>query len=118
MLQAGKIEEMVKEIEKYKVHLITLQDIRWKDNEKISKSDKMCSLLKEKFSNISLVSAYTLTEDSSENVKDVFYEQLSEVCEGIKNYDTLILLEDFNAKIGRQHIENITLKNNTLKTSQ
>ncbi|KAJ4437402.1 hypothetical protein ANN_17546 [Periplaneta americana] len=43
---------------------------------------------------------YSPTEDSTEDEKTKFYTQLSEECERISYYDMLIVLGDFNAKIG------------------
>jgi len=55
-----------------------------------------------KFRNITLVSAYAPTEDSPDAIKDEFYDQLSQECEKVRKYGILILLGDFNAKIGRE----------------
>jgi len=71
-------------------------------------SDRMCKLrLRGKFRNITLISTYAPTESSFiasglDAIKDEFYYQLSQECEKARKYDILILLGDFNAKIGRE----------------
>jgi endonuclease/exonuclease/phosphatase family metal-dependent hydrolase len=42
-------------------------------------------------------------KDSPDAMKDAFYDQLSQECEKARKYDILILLGDFNAKIGREN---------------
>lgn len=66
-------------------------------------SDRLCKLiLRGKFRNITLISAYAPTEDRPDAIKDEFYDQLSKKCEKARKYDIFILLGDFNAKIGRE----------------
>jgi len=68
-------------------------------------SDRLCKLiLRGKFRNIALISIYAPTEDSPDAIKYEFYDQLSQECEKARKYDILILLGDFNAKIGRENI--------------
>ncbi|XP_024884727.1 craniofacial development protein 2-like [Temnothorax curvispinosus] len=45
---------------------------------------------------------YMPTEDSEEEETELFYHMLERTCESINKYDTLVLLEDFNAKIGKE----------------
>jgi exonuclease III len=59
--------------------------------------------LRGKFRNITLISTYPPTEDSPDAIKDEFYDKLSQECEKAHKYDILILLGDFNAKIGREN---------------
>ncbi|XP_055385015.1 uncharacterized protein LOC129614453 [Condylostylus longicornis] len=67
-----------------------------------------CIRIKGKFNNISIISAYAPTENADEEEKENFYENLSNLCETMSSYDTLILMGDFNAKIGREdHIQKI-----------
>ena len=48
-----------------------------------------------------LVSCYAPTMDSPEQDKDDFYNQLHEVIAGTQHKDKLILMGDFNARVGR-----------------
>ena len=58
-----------------------------------------------KFRNITLVSAYAPNEDSPDAIKDELYDQLSQECEKARKYYILILLGDFNAKLGRENFK-------------
>ena len=64
----------------------------------------LCKLrLRGKFRNINLVSTYAPIEDSPDATKDEFYDKLSQESEKTRKYDILILLGDFNTKIGREN---------------
>ncbi|XP_045458539.1 craniofacial development protein 2-like [Melitaea cinxia] len=68
-------------------------------------SDRISILrVKGKFSNISILNAYALTELAEDEFKDSFYEHLEAVYDQLPNYDIKIVLGDFNAKIGREEI--------------
>lgn len=62
--------------------------------------------------NMSLVNCYAPTEDSNDNEKEAFYNELESLCDTIPKRDMLIILGDFNAKIGKEErIRNIAGKN-------
>jgi len=55
---------------------------------------------------MTIISVYSPTEDVNKlNAEDVerFYNKLSDVCDKTPRNDALILLWDFNAKIGKEH---------------
>ncbi|KAK4875436.1 hypothetical protein RN001_011858 [Aquatica leii] len=58
--------------------------------------------IKSAIANISLINAYAPTEGAAIEEKEVFYNKLQESCEKIPKHDTLIVLGDYNAKIGRE----------------
>ena len=51
---------------------------------------------------ITLVSAYAPTLDSAEEIKSAFYEQLEDILARTPRNHRLVLLGDFNARVGRQ----------------
>ena len=62
--------------------------------------------IKGKFYNMTIISAYARTEDENKwNAEDVeqFCNKLSDVCDKTPRNGALILLGDFNAKIGKEH---------------
>lgn len=52
---------------------------------------------------------YAPTEDKDEEVKDLFYEGLDNVCNLVPTNKLKILLGDFNAKIGQKIIYRPTI---------
>lgn len=58
--------------------------------------------LKAKPCNISLLNIYAPTEKDSNEEKDKFYEKVEEEIEVIPKEDTIIILGDFNAQIGKE----------------
>jgi hypothetical protein len=54
------------------------------------------------------------TEDKIYDVKDRFYEELEHVFHKFPRYHMKILLEDFNAKVGREDIFKSTIGNESL----
>jgi hypothetical protein len=50
-------------------------------------------------------------EDTSDDIKDSFYEELARVFDQFPRYDTKILLGDFKPKVGREDIFKPTIGN-------
>lgn len=50
-----------------------------------------------------LISAYAPTLTNSDEVKDKFYEDLDVLLSSVKRTDRLILLANFNARVGSDH---------------
>ena len=66
-------------------------------------NDRISKLrIRGRFRNITFISIYAPTEDSKEEEKYKFYDQLYKECEKVPKYDMLIVLGDFNAKIGKE----------------
>ena len=51
-----------------------------------------------------IISAYAPTLDSDDEVKEIFYSELDQLISSTPNEDKLILLGDFNARVGQEHI--------------
>ncbi|XP_055384167.1 uncharacterized protein LOC129613882 [Condylostylus longicornis] len=66
-------------------------------------NDRMCYIkLKGRFQNISIVSVYAPKNDTNDEIKDEFYDKLDTLCSKISRNDLIIIMGDFNAKIGRE----------------
>jgi exonuclease III len=66
-------------------------------------SDRMCKLrIKGKFNNMTLLSVYVPTEGSNGEEIEQFHSDLSNICDKVPKHDALILLGDFNARIGKE----------------
>lgn len=50
-----------------------------------------------------LISAYAPTMTNPDEVKDRFYEDLNDAISAVPRHDKLIILGDFNARVGRDH---------------
>ena len=60
--------------------------------------------LKGKYINVTVVQAYAPTEDKTDEQKEEFYESLRAVVENVRQHDMLILMGDFNAKVGQEDV--------------
>lgn len=58
--------------------------------------------LKAKPYNISIINAYAPTEIAEEIEKEIFYEKMEDTIQKIPNFDTTLILGDFNAQVGRE----------------
>ena len=66
-------------------------------------SSRLCKVrIKGKFYNTTVVNAYAPTESAEVEKKEQFYEALNRCCDQIPKYDALLILGDFNAKIGKE----------------
>jgi hypothetical protein len=75
-------------------------------------SDRMSYIiLRGRWCKIIVVNVHATCEDTSDDIKDSFYEELGRVFDQIPRYDMKILLGDFNAKVGREDIFKPTIGN-------
>ena len=58
--------------------------------------------LKNKPANLTLINTYAPTEDRNNDEKDAFYETLIRTCREAPKHDTLIIMGDLNAMIGKE----------------
>jgi exonuclease III len=66
-------------------------------------NERLCGLrIRGKFHNITIISAYAPTEDKDEALKEQFYEDLQKLQDKVPRNDLLIIVDDFNAKVGRE----------------
>jgi hydroxypyruvate isomerase len=61
-----------------------------------------------------VLNVHAPTEDKTDAVKDSFYEELERIFDKFPKYRMKILLEDFNAKVGREDIFKPTIENESL----
>ena len=64
-------------------------------------SDKIMTMSKENFATI--ISVYAPPMTNPDENKEAFYNQLASVLSGIPRTDKLLLIGDFNARIGRDN---------------
>jgi hypothetical protein len=60
--------------------------------------------IKGRFFNYSLINIHAPTNDSEEEAKHQFYEQLERACAACPSYDVKLVMRDANAKVGRETI--------------
>jgi hypothetical protein len=68
-------------------------------------------ILRGRWCNIIVVNVHAPCEDTSDDIKDSFYEELGRVFDQFPRYNMNILLGDFNAKVGREDIFKLTIGN-------
>jgi hypothetical protein len=61
-------------------------------------------ILRGRWCNIIVVNVHAPCQDTSDDIKDSFSEELGHVFDQFPRYDMKILLGDFNAKVGRENI--------------
>jgi hypothetical protein len=68
-------------------------------------------ILRGRWCNIIVFSVHNPCEDTSDDEKDSFYEELGCVVDWLPRYDMKILLGDFNAKVSREDVFKPTIRN-------
>jgi exonuclease III len=70
-------------------------------------NNRICKIrLKGKFRNITIISVHAPTNDKDDQEKERFYENLEETCNRIPRHDLVIIMGDFNAKLGKkEHLQ-------------
>ena len=58
--------------------------------------------VKGKFYNMTIINVYAPTEETDEEVKEVFYEEIQLVINRIPNNDLIVIVGDYNAKTGKE----------------
>jgi len=71
-------------------------------------------VLSGRWRNIIFLNVHAPSEEKSDDSRDRFYEELEQVFYHFPKYHTKILLGDFNAKVGRENIFNVTIGNESL----
>jgi exonuclease III len=67
--------------------------------------------IKNNMANITIVNVYAPTEEAEDEEKNKFYEDLETLCEKIPKHDTLLIVGDINAKIGKEeYLRNVAGK--------
>jgi endonuclease/exonuclease/phosphatase family metal-dependent hydrolase len=78
-------------------------------------SDRMsCIILRGRWGIVIVLNAHAPCEDKRDDVRDSFCEELECVFDQFTRYDMKILLGDFNAKVGRENIFKLTVRNKSL----
>ena len=70
-----------------------------------SVDERICYLrLKGKFYNTSIICAHAPTEEKEDEIKNSFYDRLDRTFQQIPKHDAVMVMGDFNAKVGQKHV--------------
>ena len=72
------------------------------------------TVLKGRWCNVIVLNVHAPSERKSDESKDTFYDELEQVFDHFPKYRMIILLGDFNAKVGRERIFKPTIGNESL----
>jgi exonuclease III len=151
LYRIGSLMIVVRELGKYKLGLVGVQEVRWEKggteladdytfflgqgngdhqlgagffvHKRIVSvvrrveftSDRMSYIiLRGRWCNIIVVNVHAPCEDKKDDVKDSFYEQPGHVFDQFPRYDMKIILGDFKAKVGRENIFKLMMRNESL----
>ncbi|KAF0753170.1 ribosome biogenesis protein TSR3 isoform X1 [Aphis craccivora] len=109
LFKPGAVQYLVEEIEKYKLGVVALQEIRLDGNGMIEIQDttifygKLLTI-EALYFNISFVNGNAPTEEKPQEKKDEFYDNLEHTLNEIPRNRIRIVLGDFNAKLGKEII--------------
>jgi exonuclease III len=66
-------------------------------------NERICKMrLKGKYHNITIVNTHEPTEEKDEDTKERFYAELQQIQEKVPKHDVVIIIGDYDAKIGRE----------------
>ena len=75
----------------------------------------LCKLrIKGKYNNITLINVYAPTEDHTEETKEQIYDNLQYLLDKTPKNDTIIILRDVNAQLGKERFYNEVTCQHTL----
>ena len=78
-------------------------------------NERLCMIrLKCKYNNLTLINIYAPTEDKADVEKEKFYDDLQTVLDRSPKSDTVIVLGDTNAKLGKEDVYNEVRGKHTL----
>jgi hypothetical protein len=81
-------------------------------------NERLCVLrIKGRLFNYSLINIHAPTNDSEEEAKDQFYEQLERAYEACPSHDVQLVMGDTNAKVGRETVDQPTIGKHSLHVS-
>ena len=125
MFETGKAGQVVREMERYKLDIRGISECRWRgsgDEEThqggvaIMMSQQAAKCLMEwapessriirariysKYRKLTLIHVYSPTNDACVESRDDFYEQLESTMQKCNRNDTLLIIGDLNAKVGK-----------------
>jgi hypothetical protein len=81
-------------------------------------NERLCVIrIKSRFFNYSLINIHAPTNDSEEEAKDQFYEQLERAYAACPSHDVKLVIRDVNAKVGRETVHQPTIGKHILHES-
>ncbi|XP_070166158.1 uncharacterized protein [Polyergus mexicanus] len=123
LYRPGAFQSMVGEVERYGVEVVALQETRWAGEGSLNAGSYTLHyggseihsfgvgfminkkiLSAGRWYKIAIINVHAPTEDKDDEIKNGFYEELEHLVDQLPNDYMKIVLEDFNAKIGKEDI--------------
>ncbi|XP_068739553.1 craniofacial development protein 2-like [Montipora capricornis] len=117
MFETGKAGQVAKEMKRYEIDILGISECRWRGSgkSKLNTGEAARCLMEwtpessriirarfySKYRKLTLIHAYSPTNDASIESKDDFYEQLEGTVQKCNRNDILLITGDLNAKVGK-----------------
>ncbi|XP_056017425.1 craniofacial development protein 2-like [Ostrea edulis] len=100
MYEAGRTAQVAKEMKHYNTCLLGLSETRWLQTGQLRLTTGETLFTKKSKIKLNIIQCYAPTNDTDDEKKDAFYQQLPAVLDKAGKKYMAILMGDFNAKIG------------------
>ncbi|GFN86398.1 craniofacial development protein 2-like protein [Plakobranchus ocellatus] len=100
--QKLKLENVTKEMDRGKLNILGLAEVRWTGTDRVVVAKTVAKPL-----NLGIIQVYAPRSDSEDVEVEKFYEEIEKAKDYLKSQDIIIIMVDFNAKVGDERVEDV-----------